>query len=490
MEYTYKHHYDIKSLSLIIEDVNNQKHILTQKFHTFNNLAYDYGSQENDYLIREHIKSIQDDLSRYKGTIGFFDYGKLGDLKAYEELLIFFVKNLIDKFDISDKLNTLNDIIANIEAKKEVNVLRFSGRDIIVRRNIYIVDLHEKLRYFQTQFYNNFIPSLRKFLNDVNHILFFEKVLTCVNNLRLGRHFLRNEFNIEYLKNCITGFIWFNHKINARDCSDISLKEFIRDTIYNSEYESTQMSNVKKDKQPLDRIINKIFLEIGDQLQQMEEIRCAEERTDQSKSPKLNNEKTHVSERLRLITRLKAILNELNKMDTCEELSFSAEDPTIQVKEGREGERYLFHVPGSFNLSLKTISNHMTNVLVFMYSWMLRELYHHNLPNDLIDYLNNKLTYSEDFIKFYCTAVTVPLRKSNKKESSLKGEFKYYISMDLAKKIIKTMNEIYDLLYDSLDRTYRKLSLNPLVKGNSVLLKKIDIINTHLSSISKIIQDG
>jgi hypothetical protein len=489
MEYIYKHHYDIKSLPLILEDVNNQKYILTQKFQAFTNLVYDYGSQNNDYMIREQIKSIQDDLSRYKGTIDYFNYGKIGDLKAYEELLIFFVKNLIDKSDISDKLKALNETIANIKEKKELNVLKFSGNDIIVRRNMYIVELHDKLKYFQKQFYDIFVPSLRKFLNDVNHILFFEKILTCVNNLRLDRHFSRNEFNIVYLKDCITSFIWFNHKFNARNCSDISLKEFIRDTIYNSEHKSTQISDAEKDNDPLNKIINNIFLEIGDQLQQMEEIRCVEEKTDQPKSPTPANKRTDVSERLRLITRLKAILNELNKVDdACEEQSLSTESPIMQVRGGREGERYLFHVPGSFSLSLKTISNHMTNVLVFMYSWMLRELYHNNLPSDLIIYLNDKLTYSEDFIKFYCAAVTRP-HKSSKKKLFFRDEFRYYISTDLAEKIIKTMNEIYNLLNDSLAETYRKLSLNPFLKRNSVLLKKIDIINAHLSSVSKMIQD-
>jgi len=490
MEYKYKHHHEIKSLPLIINDAHDQKRVLAQKIHAFNNLTYETGSQKNDYLIREQIKSVQDDLNRYQGAIGLFEYGKSGDLKAYEDILIFFVNNFIDKFDVSDKLKLLNDTIAEIQVKNEVHGLRYGGRDVNRRKNLYIVELHEKLRNFEIQLHHNLIPSLRKFLNDVNHILFFEKATTCVNNIRLRGYFSSNAFNIEYLTSCITSFIWFNHKINAHECSDISLKEFILNTFRDIEFEEIRTSNAGNDKNLVDKIINRILLDIDDQLQQMEEIQCAEDRVLEAQSRGDKNEKSVLSGRLKLITRLKALLNDLSKMETCEELSFPAEDRAIHDREGKKVEQYLFHVPGSFTLSLKTIANYMTNTLIFMYSWMLRELYHQNLPHDLINYLNSNLTYSEDFIKFYCTAVNVALRKSNQKKLLLRGETQHYIPTDLAKKIIKIMDEIYNLLNDALIASSLKIPVAPLIKRNNVLLKKMTIINDHLSYVWKMIQDG
>jgi hypothetical protein len=490
MEYKYKHHHEIKSLPLIINDAQDQKRALVQKIHAFDNLNYEKGSQKDDYLIRELIKGIEDDLDRYRGAIGLFDYGRNGDLKAYEDILIFFVKNFIDKFNISDKLKLLNMAIAEVEGKKKEVPLKYAGRDVIRKTNLYIVELHKKLKNFEIQLYDNFKPSLRKFLNDVNHILFFEKIIMCAKNIGLRGNFSGNAFNIEYLTNSIRSFILFNHKINMQECSDISLREFILNTLHDNEFEELWISRTGDDKKKLNEIINKIFLDIDSQLQQMEDVQCADDELLQAKSPGYKNKKSVLPARLKLIIRLKELLDDLSKMNACEEFSFPDEDEAIRDMERKEAEKYLFHVPGSSALSLKTIGIYMNNILTFVYSWMLRELYHQNLPYDLIAYLNNNLTYSDDFVKYYCTAVNVGVRKSSRKKLLLRSEIQYYIPKELAEKIINTMNKIHILLDNALISTYSKIPAATFTKKNDVLIKKMIIIYDHLNSMWKMIQDG
>jgi hypothetical protein len=491
MEYKYKHHHEIKSLPFLISHAFDQKRELAQKIHSFNILTYEKGSQKIDYLIRDQIQGIQDDLNRYQGAIELFDYGKGGDLKAYEDLLIFFVKNFIDKFEVSDKLKLLDDTIAKNEEKNEIHGLRYAGRYIIRKKNLYFAEFHGKLRNFKIQLYNSFIPSLRKFLNDVNHILFFEKITASVNNLRSKRNFSRNSLNIEYLTVCIRSFIWFNHKINTNECSDISIKEFILNTFNDFEPEETPKSKAEKDKNVLTGIVNKILLGLNGQLQQMEEILCAEDRDLQQVNPGNQTEKSILSKRLELIQRLKKLLNDLCTINACEKSFSQAEDRVIHASDiiKQEGEQYLFHVPGAFDFSLKTMGNYMTNTLVFMYSWILRELYRHNLPDDLIDFLIVSLTYSENFYAHFCSAVNISFYENNQKKSFLRGEIQHYIPMDLAEKTISAMDSIYNQLNDALMESYLSIPATSL-KRNDILSKKMIIVINSLNNVWKMIQEG
>src|SRR5271157_1680165 len=244
---TNKHYQEFRHLPLILKNAVDQKYVLLETLSVLTNITYEKGSLKNDYLIRDKIQSIKDELIRFQTTIELFDNGKGGDLKAYEDILMFFVNNFINKFSVSERLKLLNDLIAQDKTKDELLSYKYAGRNIIRRKNLYIVDLQEKLRGIEMHLKYGLKPVLQKFLNDVNHILFFEKIKLCVDITAEKGNFFENGSIVRYLKNCIITFIWFNHKINKHNCTDGNLKEFILNTFHDIELDRFRSPRVKID---------------------------------------------------------------------------------------------------------------------------------------------------------------------------------------------------------------------------------------------------
>ncbi len=492
---TYNPYQEFRHLPLILKNAVDQKHVLLERLSILNEITYEKGSHKTDYLIRDKIKSIKDELVKFQTTIELFDNGKSGDLKAYEEILMFFVNNFINKFSISERLSLLNDQIAQDKTKDELFTYKYAGRNIIRKKNLYVLDLQEKLKGMEIHLKYGLKPILRKFLNDVNHILFFEKVRLCIEISPAKGNDSENGNIMRYLKNCIITFIWFNHKINRRDCTDINLKEFILNTFRDIEFAKTRSVQTKSEG-PISEIIKKILDELDRLLQCKGEAQGVRSRIPHSDNSVDKNNKAGQQKRLKLIKQLKSLLNELCTVHTHEVTIAHAKDQitqdrTDQVKETEQikGELYLFHMPGRFDFSLKTVSYHMINTLAFIYSWMLKELYRQNLPNELIDYLITNLGHSEDFIQDFKTAINAALDKTSQKKSFLMGETQHYIPIDLAKRITNNMDTIYNLLADALIESYLKIQVTPF-KRNAVMLKKMIIFNDYLNSVWEMIQHG
>jgi hypothetical protein len=140
----------------------------------------------------------------------------------------------------------------------------------------------------------------------------------------------------------------------------------------------------------------------------------------------------------------------------------------------RQG-RYLFHILWNTSTSLRLISESMRNTLIFVYTWLYKELKYSSMAARLLQPIITCADHASSFKELYAMALTIIANTTNQSESPVTSSKKAYISADLAAQLLESINTNCN----ELTRSFIELTLSGPDQGRTPengLFKRMEII--------------
>jgi len=459
---------EILYLSRKTKEADEKKFLLAKNLYELNSLSYENGSRSGDYLIRERVKDVCEEVNRHYDTVKLFDNGKSGDIKAYQEILEFNNKNFIDSSSIEIKLQLLKDEISKQEKADQEHNLEHSQSGHQRKRNLYVAELLKEIKILEYRLKIGVTQQLQNFLNDVNHILFCGQIILLIEDAhKRGKSSLylnkTNEIPV-FLKT----FLFYHKKINNTEFSKTEMKEFIKSTLELMGLNEPLFIRVGATKLIMNEIIESV---VNDSCASLRAETGNEIQGEEPAVTDIGNEDNI----LQVLLQVKKLIDKLcavNEKETAPDLSGNA---AVKGLGEKKSERYLFHEPGSFKITLKTIADYLNDSLIFVYSWIKQELKKNIIPVSYMAPLVYCFIYSENFIKEYRTALDISSEKSNQDSSFFEGELRQYIPKKLAQSLLELIGTNCSLLEDAFNDCSGIISQQPF-RGSEAFIKKLLIV--------------
>jgi|GEM_PF-3453160 len=473
---------EILYLTRKIKDGSEKKYILARSFYELGGLSYEKGSRKGDYEIRDRVVEIVAEINRYYEHIKLFDNGKNGDIRAYEDILVFFQNSLIDSRLIDDKTSALREEIARQEREDRLHNARHAGTPLERKKNAYVTELEKSLQRFEDQLRTVVEPRLREFLNDVNHILYCEKLKTIVQNIAKsaggGAGAARTGDFIRHT----TTFLWIDRKINGTRAAASDLRDFVTGVLE----EMGLLAPLEERAGLGKRLLAESIAEIGSQLDGL--LAVEREKTKPSPPVEIVEKEEKRLEAIRVSAQIKSLLDNLCYINVCKPSLYLPQyrDYRDLAKSGRS--RYRFHVPGSGEVTLQTVSDYHTNSLMTVFTWVKREIRRDIAQLAHLRPLISALPECDRFVRIYCTALFVSSIAGNQGESMVLGEERHFIPIGLARDLFAAIRDGCELIDTTFDAAITEIAL---VRGAEAetLGKKLLIMRDSFSDAkSKITQ--
>ncbi|HOT45587.1 MAG TPA: hypothetical protein PLM53_12135 [Spirochaetota bacterium] len=431
-------------------------------------LSYEKGTRAGDAVIRKKIEEIAAEIERYYRMVRAFTSGKVGDTYAYQEILGFFNERYLEKFHLTAMIEALRKEIAdqdriNLEQNPNYASLGHSRKN-----NIYARKLEEELKGWERTLLYSAEPVLRMFLNDVNDIFFYHRI-----NARIGELISRDNVfatsgeAFHNFKASIGYFLEMNIKINRKPMGDKEIGELIILMMQQMGLRNALMHTRNITPARFDEIVGNIIGEwnLRDLARRyaaatqgaLDAIRSLEKDKAASVDPK----------------ELKEILEDLCYMGDPQGRPMPKIGAAATGLAGSEQERYLFHSPGTFNMSLKFVSEYVRNSLVLVVDFLNKELQKSPASAVLLKPMTDMLPAVKEFTRNYSQALAVSEHRSNQ-ITDRKGT-RLYISRQMARELIQSIKDNSAAVRSALVDTAYKINNSSLDKSG-VLGKKIAIL--------------
>jgi hypothetical protein len=453
-------------ISSKIKSTDDKKYYLTKTLYKLNDLKYEKGTRKSDYAIREVLKDLQNEVDKYYSTIMLFDSGKNGDMKAYEDILIFFDNHFLDAFSIHDKLQLLKKEIGLV---KEDESGKTAEPDATYKRekNEYLSEFEKKITYFEIQFKLNIIPQLKEFLNNVNQILLYEKAMLFIESLILNRPDTSNNLTGEDFKTAVLFFLNMHNKINLVEFSKKDVREFINITLNQMEIKEALTSEIATKKFSLNDFIEKTANTYctGAEPKPKKRASMTQDEVIEKETAPVDDE---------ALRQLDKLLDELYSISIRGKPSWTRGLGTPEVHGKKKEHVHLFHVPGSFEVSLKTVADYLANSLIFIYYWLKHEIIKQNFPADMPGLFEECITQSIKFVQLFGNALIIASENESQTRTLVNERIRQFIPKKLAHELIDSVKKNCTLLDDALGECSLNITIHTSAKNN-VLFKKIKI---------------
>ena len=322
-------------------------------------MAFEKSTRSGDYLIREKIREINEELKSYDDKLKICDFDLKADFPIYEEILPFFEERYLDSFILNERIALLKQEITNQNNTDIKHNTDYPEENY--KRNInnpYREELKKDLKVFEAALIKIIIPYLNEFLSDINDLFFINSLNKSIDELSIKKNFEEPEI---ILNNKIISFININYKIKK---TGYSLEEItaLTNVLLNETGIKSRLLRLKNiDEQKLDNIIihcgneylsRRIISDSALRKTNKDQINIQKD-TQQIIQNNFNN----VMHNLRLLTENKITLIKTgNTIDG--KLSINRDN------------RYLYSSPESGKTLLKDIADYLSDSLIFLIEWL------------------------------------------------------------------------------------------------------------------------
>jgi hypothetical protein len=446
-----------------LKHADGKKFHLRKAIYEMDKLSYEKGTRSGDYLIREKIVAINEELKSYDDKLKVCDFSTKFFLPIVEEMLPFFEKRYLDDFILGESIGTLKhelinqhnaDIQHNIDHQKEN-----------YKRNInnpYRDELTKDLIAFEAKLSNTITPHLKEFLDDINYLLFIQNL-----NQNIDQWSISNVFNnIEIIFKKLINYFFIIYGKIMKVILSVDEIAAITDIILNESGLKSKLLRLKNiDETRLKNLIINCAKEYLSNISTSDRFlknKNKDKIAAKENSQKIiQNEFEIVLEKLRLLTEYKRTLN-ISNYTFIENLSDNRRD------------RYLYYAPDSGDIKLKDVADYLKDSLIFISEWLLIVL---KKNPDLLASVKSLVECLPAEIRFYDlfeTANIISAGQNNQKRN-LWGDEVLYVTKEIASELIGIIEFLCVELKDAFIRIIFDVELN----NSSVLKifeKKVNII--------------
>ncbi len=448
-------------------------------------LSYEKGTRIGDSAIRSKLADIAGEIERYYRMIRAFASGKGGEIYAYQEILGFFNERYLEKFHLTAMVEALRKEMANQDRIDQEQNANHAASGHARKANAYARKLDEELKAWERSLLYSAEPLLRAFLGDVNDIYLYHRL-----NARFGELISRDNVfatsgeAFHYFKASIGYFLEMYIKINRKPLSDKDIGDLITQMLQQMGLRNAMIHSRNITPEKFNEITGTIVGEWN--------LRELTRRYTATTQGALDAIRSLEKEKAKQVDakELKEILEDLCYLGDPQESLVPQGGVTVTGLAKAEKERYLFHSPGTFNVSLKFVSEYARNSLILVIDFLFKELQKAPASSFLLKPMIDMLSPVKEFITNYSLAFSVSEHATNQ-VADRKGT-QQYISRQMARDLIQSIKENSAAVRGALVDTSYKITNSSLDKSG-VLGKKISILQeawneTH-AKISKGLSD-
>lgn len=315
---------------------------------------------------------------------------------------------------------------------------------------------------------NSAEPLLRAFLSDVNDIFFYHRVNARISELFLkdndfattGEAFLNFKASIGY-------FLELNIKINRKPLTDKDIVDLITQMLQQMGLRNAILRTRSITPEKFNEIAGSIISEWN--------LRELTRQYSGTTRGVIDAIRTFEKDSAKAIDakELMKILEDLCYLGDPMEKPIPHPAVSASGLANAEKDRFLFHSPGTFNISLKFISEYARNSLILVVDFLYKEIQKGQTSFKLLDPMMEFVPSVREFVKLYAMALDVSDNKSNQ-TADRKGT-QQYITRQMASDLIQTIKDNSAAVRSALVDTSYKIGHSTLDK-TGVLAKKISIL--------------
>jgi hypothetical protein len=470
--------YIVNKLKLADEKRGN----LLDDLNRLSKLSYEKGVREGDSILRKKVKAAIDEIEQYYRTIQAFVSGRGGDTQAFTDMLIFFNESYFENYQLPGLVDQIKQVILQQEKLNQEYEAAHKDKNYTRRINIFAKQLEKDLMDLERMLQQGILPLLSRFIADINDIVLYYQVSDTIGELISSDDFFtQSGAAYQEFKKSFIDFLEVYVKLTRKALSDTDMEEMINRSLQQMGLRSLilKCKNVKpeKYKEILTEIIKSGNFQVqpkkisGDLKENVEPIRAVETKQEEiSKSRK-------------------TLLGAFEDLCNLENIKDSPHLDSARLVKGlakNSTERYMFHKPGTFEVSLKFVSEYLRNALIMIIDWLNREI--QKTPNYIspLRPVLGCIPSIRQFIAQYKLALDVSADKSNQAVTGLRFAESHYISKRIAKELIRFINDNCNIIEQALLDSLNIVGQNT-IERSEVLSKKIKVIrDSFYDSVAKI----
>ncbi len=446
-----------------LKRADEYKFNLRKVIYELDKLTYHKGTRAGDYLIREIIAGINEELRSYDNKLKICDFGTKAYTRLFEEILQFFEQRYLGTYFLSGMIVQLKqELINQNNADIQHNI---DHQNENYKRNVnnpYREELKKDLIIFDTKLSNTITPLLNDFLYDVNCLLLIQRLNENIDEWSIS-HISGDAENI--FKIHLNYFFNIHCKVVKKV---LSVEEIttLAETLINESGVKTRLLRLKNNNET--KFKNIIFniakeylagtgIEKNSFKNKVNEFISEQDKARQS----IQDEFEFITGKLRILTDYKKTLN-ISGYTFAENLS------------GNRANRYPYYIADSGEIKLKEVADYLKDSLIFINEWLLMELKKNPKLLSSVKSLIDCLPAEIRFYDLFETANIMSARPDNRKKS-IWGYVLSYITKELAAEIINIIEFLCVELKEAFIRIIFDVELNKS-SVSKVFEKKVNII--------------
>lgn len=450
---------------------DEKKDKLLNVINRLTSLSYEKGNREGDTEIRQRVNDLSSEIEQYYRMIRVFVSGKGGDADAFPDILGFFNERYLENNTIVVKLDLLKKELAN-QKKPDLDQNVTHSRDSHVRKsNIIAEDFEKSMKDWEKIYLYNAEPQLRAFLAEVNDMVLYMRIQDIIDQIiSNGDAFVKGGPDYLNFKNSMAYFLELHIKLTRTPFTEPGLKEVAGNALQVMGFRNTMLHtrhiNLDKYDEMLSETVgerNLITFVEKYSVSSKEAVEAIKTIEKKQRSDSIDPKD------------LASVVEDLCCLGDSMEDGVADTEGSISGLAKNDKERYLFHAPGTFAISLKYISEYMRNSLILIADWLSKELQKSPGSAKLLGSIQETIPIMKEFIKNYQLAIDVSSRKSNQSGGGVLSGEKHYISKKIAGNLIQSIKDNCTAIRNALIDSTLKVSGSPYDRSG-VLAKKINII--------------
>jgi hypothetical protein len=432
-------------------------------------LSYENGSREGDSIIRKKVKAVVDEINLYYRNVQTFISGKGGDTDAFTDILIFFNARYLEEFQLTVQLDQIKYEIVHQEKQDQEFNASNPRRGYIRKQNIFARILNKDLTEWERKLLNTVIPLLRHYLIDINDIVLYYQIEDRIKKVITGNNVfsLSGEDYQSFKKNFLYHLDLYI-KLTRKPVSDSEITELINQLLQQMGFRSLilKCQNITPDK------YKDMLAEI------LKDGNFKERSLKYAETPKevITPLKKIESKQEEIVSVRRKILRVLEYLCNLEEIKAARQSVLTKDAAKNDAERYVFHKPGTFDVSLKFVSEYMRNSMIMITDWLQKELQKNQNYLNPLRPVFECIPSIQQFISCYKFALDVSTDKKGRAVSGSDSRENLYIPQKNAIELIQIIYENCHKIRQSLVDSSNNLNKTKTVDSSVVLLKKIKLI--------------
>lgn len=471
-----------------IATAEKNKDALLNALNRLTQISYEKGTRDGDAAIRERVRGLVAEAEQFYRMARSFIPGKAGDLAMSADVLDFFEARFLERNSLRELAEELKKEIDRQADLDRQHNLQHAEDGYVRKLNAYVADLKKDVADWERvlSFYAE--PLLRRYIDDMNEIILYHRLERLLQKMMTNQDvFIRSGSLYDEFKTALGRFARAAVLASGTIATERDIVEAVNQALQRNGFRAVilRARNMSPD------ILQAIYAEVIAE-HNLAPLAASRGASAQKASEALAAaEKKHAAQTFDPAA-IKDIIEDLCYLEDME--TKPKPDPAMPTNglADRGEERYLFHSPGTFDNSLKFISEYMRNSLIHLLDWVAKEIQRSPQTARYLAPIIETTPSVRSFIDAYSMALDISSRKSNQEKTLIGGRERHYIPRPLARRLVQAINDnCVKLRHSLIDAAYNVSSLR-----DSVLAKKISVmqetcnhahakINKGLSEIEK-----